>query len=247
MKNKNIIYKIGIFLIAFAVLFLKNDIVAKAATVEALVDEGFVYVNSTEEGMMVIDQSILNMEPSINICFDESQVDNEFLVNYLYAKAKTSVGEYDYMTMLYAGFKGAYGRNYIEIDLRWRTTRQQEQLFDQTVQMLAPYLVGATPVETIKNVHDWICINTEYYVGQVPLSVSEHTGYSALFEKYAVCDGYAMLFQKFMDVYGIPCLVATGNDHAWNIVNIGGIRYLVDCTWDDQKFGIIYNYFLKVV
>ena len=53
----------------------------------------------------------------------------------------------------------------------------------------------------------------------------------------AVCEGYAKTFQLVCDYCNIPSLIATGTsfnqDHAWNVVQIGGDWYWVDVTWDD--------------
>ena len=37
--------------------------------------------------------------------------------------------------------------------------------------------------------------------------------------------------------------MANGGAHAWNYICIDEKWYGVDATWDDQSYGIIYNYF----
>lgn len=70
-----------------------------------------------------------------------------------------------------------------------------------------------------------------------------------------VCEGYAKAFKAMCDVYGVPCVIVTGlgntvpggegENHMWNYVKMDdGKWYLVDCTWDDQSYGIITYYML---
>lgn len=62
--------------------------------------------------------------------------------------------------------------------------------------------------------------------------------YGALINGKAICSGYTSTFQMFMDMLEIPCMSVqaadiSGEEHAWNIVQIGGGWYYVDVTWDD--------------
>ena len=62
-----------------------------------------------------------------------------------------------------------------------------------------------------------------------------------------VCAGYARAFQYLLQQLEIPCYYCTGNageNHAWDIVRIGGEYYNVDVTWDDTE-EIGYDYFNK--
>lgn len=88
-------------------------------------------------------------------------------------------------------------------------------------------------------VHDWLAVYCEYdyenyLAGTIPNE--SHTGYGALINKAAVCDGYAKAYQYIMqDKLGIPCYLTSSDaiNHAWNIICIGGKYYHVDVTWDD--------------
>ena len=80
-----------------------------------------------------------------------------------------------------------------------------------------------------------------------------------LIDKKAVCEGYAAAFKAFMDELSIPCKLVSGKassngdftgrvNHAWNRVEVGGVWYQIDVTWDDpvpdQKGKVRYKYFL---
>jgi hypothetical protein len=209
-------------------------------------DDGYVYVHSNQDAYDYVVNEFLGMqEEPIQLRFSPSEVDSAYVISaFKNTFHINEIGIYNYNQLIYDGFTCSYGANEIWFQFRWKLTNQQEQMFDATVAMLAPYLVGATQYDTIKNVHDWICMVTEYDDATLAGLADRHTGYNALFEGLAVCDGYATLFQKFMDKLGIPCYCITGNNHAWNLVYVDGAWYNVDCTWDDQSYGIIYKYFM---
>lgn len=82
--------------------------------------------------------------------------------------------------------------------------------------------------------------------------------YGKLINKKAVCEGYAAAFKAFMDELNIPCKLVSGEatsngdftggiNHAWNRVEVDGVWYQIDVTWDDpvpdQKGKVRYKYF----
>ena len=90
-----------------------------------------------------------------------------------------------------------------------------------------------TDLERERVVHDMICdlstYNNRYN--------SHQSAYSALVEGNSVCAGYSRAFQIACQKLGITCYyvtgIANGEEHAWNIVKIGGNFYNVDVTGDD--------------
>ena len=126
------------------------------------------------------------------------------------------------------------------------STIQEEEYVDQTVVPLALQFNVGSDYDKILAVHDWICNHVEYSyeTASGKAGYDYRSAYDALTAGKTVCTGYALLFQKFMDIYEIPCYVATGNNHAWNIVQVDGRWYYLDCTNDDQKSGITRRYFL---
>lgn len=88
--------------------------------------------------------------------------------------------------------------------------------------------------DKVKVIHDWIVNNTRY--GELSDRQDQFmTG--VLYQRQAVCAGYADLFSYAMAVLGIPCELVTGyvdgGDHAWNRVFIEGEWKYIDVTWDD--------------
>lgn len=65
-----------------------------------------------------------------------------------------------------------------------------------------------------------------------------NTIYGALVTGDAQCEGYAFTFEYLCRAAGIECFTVTGTNpqgalHAWNMVNLDGMWYHIDCTWDD--------------
>lgn len=103
--------------------------------------------------------------------------------------------------------------------------------------------------ERVKMAHDVICLLVSYDAKNFwANTVPSQDWQSVLKTKSAVCEGYANLFQQFMNYLKLSSQKVTGyargvgtdimtenpkaSNHAWNIVKIEDCWYLVDCTWD---------------
>lgn len=98
--------------------------------------------------------------------------------------------------------------------------------------------------EKITAIHDYMISNCKYDTDELderkgadPLSTSPEGFFK---NGKAICLGYTLTFQLFMDLLEIPCITVenayaqtVGNDHAWNAVKISDKWYYVDVTWDD--------------
>ena len=104
-------------------------------------------------------------------------------------------------------------------------------------------------------IHDWICNNIEYNydfynnrdIWKPTKSdyIYEHQlAWAGLFLGTAVCAGYSDAYKFLLEGLDIECYYVAGDQHAWNIVNVGNAYFHVDTTWDDQSWGIRHNYFL---
>ncbi|MDD7184115.1 MAG: transglutaminase domain-containing protein [Oscillospiraceae bacterium] len=107
---------------------------------------------------------------------------------------------------------------------------------------------GYDDFEKLLYIHDYIAENCTYIESGKDYI---ETAYGCLVEKNANCEGYAKAFKYLCDSIGIPCSVTVGItsdgiNHAWNQVQIDGIWYNVDVTWDDcdDEFEKVHTYFL---
>jgi uncharacterized repeat protein (TIGR02543 family) len=110
---------------------------------------------------------------------------------------------------------------------------------------------GMSKALKAKAIHDWLVLNTAYdYKNYLKRSIPmiSHTAGGPLLRGKAVCDGYSTAYLQIMNTLGVPCKIAHGRNHAWNLVKLDGKYYHVDVTWDDpvpdEKGRIQYNYFL---
>ncbi len=105
--------------------------------------------------------------------------------------------------------------------------------------------------EQIEYVNQYICDNTVYSFGnevkdgknvETPAAAYISTAYGSLVNGKAICGGYSMGFKAVMDRLGIPCVCVQGYSihddgtseaHMWNVVQLEGMWYNVDVTWND--------------
>ncbi|MCM1182934.1 MAG: hypothetical protein NC337_06145 [Roseburia sp.] len=135
------------------------------------------------------------------------------------------------------------------VTYQYLSTIEEEIYTDTAVAQLFPQFNTGSTYDKVLAVHDYICNTVSYSYETIEEEADFRSAYDALYYNTTVCTGYALLFQKFMDYMGIPCYVASGTvdgvGHAWNLVNIDGQWYHLDCTNDDQDYWISRKHFLK--
>lgn len=116
-------------------------------------------------------------------------------------------------------------------------------IYDRAVEIISEVITDdMSDFEKELAIHDWIVYNCTY--DNRALGILSEPGensdnpYGALCNGQAICTGYTLSFQMFMDMLEIPCLTVyasdnEGEEHAWNMVEIEGDWYYVDVTWDD--------------
>ena len=97
-----------------------------------------------------------------------------------------------------------------------------------------------TDLEKVFYVHEWLVQNIAYDREHLNDDVQDdHNLRGALLEGTAVCDGYAKTYVLTLRKLGITGVLVTSKDigHAWNMVELDGNWFQVDCTWDDPVDG----------
>ena len=117
----------------------------------------------------------------------------------------------------------------------------------------------STTFEKLKVFHDFLVLNSTFQLneeGSYDYNASIYNAFgSGEAQGNIQCSGYAKAVQYLCDKAGISCMVVTGETsagqtHAWNVVDVDGVWYNFDCTWDDPILStanyknIRYNYFL---
>ncbi len=88
--------------------------------------------------------------------------------------------------------------------------------------------------------HDWLIYNANY-----DYTFTHYEAAGVLLYGTGVCDSYARAYLMLCTAAGLECMYVSGSAysggvwgaHGWNLVNLGGSWYHVDCTWDDPGEG----------
>ena len=96
-------------------------------------------------------------------------------------------------------------------------------------------LVGNDSLDDVQKaliVHDRLCEICEY---DYNYTKDGKNAYGALVNRTAVCDGYARAYEYLLNLCGLKCYTCISESmvHGWNLVQIDGVFYHVDVTWDD--------------
>lgn len=116
-------------------------------------------------------------------------------------------------------------------------------IYDRASTVLEQLLTDSmSDYEKEEAVYAWLVSNVSYdydhYSLFVQVSRDSFTPYNPLMEGKGVCLGFATTFQLLMDMAEVECITVVGaafesrEDHAWNMVRLGGAWYCVDATWD---------------
>lgn len=112
--------------------------------------------------------------------------------------------------------------------------KKADKLLDAELAKVASY----AKADKIKYIAEYICKNVKSGIQVMPGG-----GYDTINGVYdlmtgvrtnVVCSSYAFLFQRFMERAGYKSYIATGNNHAWNVVELDGKWYGIDCTYGDE-------------
>ncbi|UJF36007.1 transglutaminase domain-containing protein [Paenibacillus hexagrammi] len=115
----------------------------------------------------------------------------------------------------------------------WETAEQTSAVKVKVSEILSGIIdEGMNDYQKEKAIHDWIVSHIAY-----DTSLKSHSAYDGLMLGSTVCQGYALLAYEMLSQAGIPVKIeegrARGQAHAWNLVQLDGAWYQLDCTWDD--------------
>lgn len=156
--------------------------------------------------------------------------------------------EGDYLRFTYGGWDAWYSWDYydgeyhvdVEYDLYYYTTAKQEEKMDDYVDDLLDDLdlYDNSDYQKIKGIYDYITETVRYdydHLGDEDYML-QYTGYAALVNKTAVCQGYANLFYRLALELDVDARIISGDGggpHAWNITTLDDLWYNLDATWDE--------------
>lgn len=168
---------------------------------------------------------------AMKVDFKNSTNDGEFLSNNLkeISARKVKNGE-----SVQVEFQAKYVINYEQVKkLDAGCQRVIEQL----------HLEGLSKRKKIRRICEFVVYRVSY-----DDSLTNYSGYDALFQRSAVCQGYSSLVYKLLCKTGIKSHLETGfirnsgEYHSWNSVVLKGIKYHLDACWMDVDYGCNYKY-----
>lgn len=177
------------------------------------------------------------------IDFDESifKLDVPLSHDDLFTTMNAVYNDYPELFWVSTSYKYGYNSAGKVVQLKLNYCIEKSQLSSATTafnnsvnRIIEQAAILPTDIERERAIHDIICDNATYN----PIGGKSHqSAYSALVEGDSVCAGYSRAFQVACKKLGITCYyvtgIANGEEHAWNIVKIGGNYYNVDITGDD--------------
>ncbi|WPC42334.1 transglutaminase domain-containing protein [Clostridium sp. JS66] len=139
----------------------------------------------------------------------------------------------------------------IKFDVTYLLTHDEEIWVDNKVDSILQNIISnsMTQDQKEKAIHDYIVANVAY-----DETAKKNNPYYALHDGKTMCQGYALLACKMLSKVNIKNLLVLGSvdgsstyNHIWNLVNLNGKWYHLDCTWDDPIPDIpnrrCYNYY----
>lgn len=158
-----------------------------------------------------------------------------------------------------------YMNSKVKVGKLFYTTKSSEAInkmqkeIDATADKLVSEAAGkSSTFEKLKVFHDYLVLNSsfEFSEGDQSYNASIYNAFvTGGGQGNIQCNGYAKAMQYLCDKAGIVSMVVTGEtaegaSHAWNVVDVDGKWYNIDCTWDDPLMdppnykNIRYNFFL---
>ena len=182
--------------------------------------------------------------------FTEDVIDMVYAIDDL-----STSSDYDYLkykaNSIYAHIVGFGNKMTISYEFEYNESYSETQAVDETIDELFKKwnMNELSDYKKIKKIHDFIIENASY-----DTDTTKYSAYDNLIGKSSTCQGYMSVAYKMFIKAGIPSRIITGignkDSHGWNIVELDGKWYNIDCTWDDpltldNENLVIYDYFLK--
>lgn len=129
--------------------------------------------------------------------------------------------------------------------------REHQIAMNSRVEKLTRVVKDKNDWEKEQYIHDFICENVTYDKLKKQYS---HEIIGPLGQGVGVCEGIAKSVKILCDKLSIPCIIAISENnpeknikyrHAWNVIQIGGMWYHLDATFDNTlgKKEVRYDYF----
>ncbi|MGE6517430.1 transglutaminase domain-containing protein [Lysinibacillus sphaericus] len=158
---------------------------------------------------------------------------------YFYANISSFKWKYD-----------GYANNIvIEFQFTYHISQKEADFVERTLTDIIAPMHGLSELEKLQAAHDFIVLTSEY---SKETKGSQYSPYTLLTENKGVCQAYALVLFRMLEMLGFEVQYVTGEVgdqlHAWVLVKLDKDWYHIDVTWDDplpdRQGEVRYNYFL---
>lgn len=245
----------------------KGTNVAQGGFVSLKTDVPFSeYLTTYEEVALRLRECMKNREASFTFYLRTTNDSPQGIIDIIWEKAMEHTGnpvEGDYILRQYDTYKwytewdysGEYIYYVYQMEFTYLTTADQETRMDEAVAAFFDEEVSIsdsmTDYEKLRIIYDWVAQNVYYDYDHPVDYMVKHSAYAALVDRLAVCQGYAALMYRLLLSVGIDNRMVygftdSGEAHEWNIIELDGLYYNADVTWDasNAQAGWNYDWFL---
>lgn len=271
MKDIKDIFKISVLLIILIVTYIYRDNIATFVTDKVIyrgsnkvltyneyyLQHDFLYVQNTDTDTVKNYQEILNIFYTIlnsgDDCFS-------FYCDYdnCLKDVKQITDDIDIVANI-NNFVHPYNSfDSINIDIGTDnkiTVKVKKVYSDDQIEFINNYInefintninLSMNNYDKIKVFHDHIINSTKYDENN---TFDSYTAFNLITSGISICGGYSDIMAIYLNTLGIKNYKITSENHIWNLVELDGVWYHLDVTWDDPvtndgKQYLIHNFFM---
>ncbi len=159
--------------------------------------------------------------------------------DYTQEKLYYSYHEYSISSVCMTGYFHDFenGQEYGDIEIEYIDSPDELKKADKLLDAELAKVSSYAKADKIKYIAEYICKHVKSGSEEMPGGYDTINGVYDLMtgvRTNVVCSSYAFLFQRFMERAGYKSYIATNDNHAWNVVELDGKWYGVDCTYGDE-------------
>lgn len=265
------LFKISFLLILLVVTYIYRDNIASFITDEIIyrgsnkvltyneyyIENDYAYVQNTDSNSATNYQEILNIFYTVINSGDECfsfYCDYDNCINDVkkLTNDKYIVSNINNFVHPYNSFESIN----IDIGTNKKITIKVKKIYDEKqIEFINNYInefintninLSMTNYDKIKAFHDHIVNKTKYDENN---TLESYSAYSLITSGISICGGYSDIMSIYLNTLGIKNYKITSENHIWNLVNLDGIWYHLDTTWDDPVASdgnqyLIHNFFM---
>lgn len=265
------LFKISFLLILLVVTYIYRNSIATFITDEIIykgsnkvltyneyyLENDYKYVQNTDLNSASNYQEILNIFYTIINSGDDS-----FSFNCNYDKCIQDVKNITASKEIIANINNfvhpynSFDSVNIDINIDGKVTIKIKKVYDEEqIKFIDNYIndfintninLSMTNYDKIKVFHDHIINKTKYDENN---TFESYTAYNLITSGISICGGYSDIIAIYLNTLGIKNYKITSDNHIWNLVELDGVWYHLDATWDDPiasdgKQYLIHNFFM---